>query len=118
MCGSYWLCRLLQSGRSSGSVAEGVSGRWFGNTARRASVPLYHFFAVIALRLVEIVGTTSQLDIGRSMVATKGEGFKVVELEPFGFSAATTVLSLIGALSLVALVHRALDRGRDVARRR
>ena len=52
------------------------------------------------------------------MIATKGEGFTVVELETFGFGTTTTVLILEGALIVIALVHRALDSGRDVAGRR
>jgi len=58
------------------------------------------------------------MNISNAVVATAAKRLAVVELEPMAFGAATTVRVDIRALTLVAIVHRALDRSGDVAGRR
>jgi hypothetical protein len=61
------------------------------------------------------MGLACQRDIHQRVLAAVAEWVPVMELEPTGGSAASTLLVDETATAAVALVHRPPDRGRDVA---
>jgi hypothetical protein len=78
-------------GCTQGPVPYGIDGRWLGHTAARAAVPLHHLLAVLTLRQELVMDLAHQTNVGRVMVAAPPVGLEMVELEPFGFGAPTTV---------------------------
>jgi hypothetical protein len=61
------------------------------------------------------VYTAAEFDILRATVTTPPIGMSVVELEPLGFGASTTVRVGIGALVTIARTNGTLDGSRYIA---
>ena len=64
---------------------------------------------------MQIVGSANEKNVLRVVAAAPPVGMEVVELEPFGFAAATTVRVHEAALVFIALTNGAFDRSRDIA---
>ena len=79
---------------------------------------LHRLLPVVDLGQSLVVLVTHERDVAHGVVAAEAERVAVVELEPVTGAAASPLLVHVAASASVSLVHRSLDRGRDLSRPR